>query len=341
MGSVLDSIRSIQESIERIAKQTGTEHLFGDIGKVLGLDEKKKSVEKGKTTTPANESKEVDTPKTQNSKSVQDTINEILAAVNKVAQDSGTEYLLNNIGTVLGNVVSREKVNENKAELRREIKAICIDPGHGDNFSGILDKGTSTKLGDTTIYEKDIILSVAISLKEKLNALGFNVILTRSGDMPSKQKRFAWRLQKANDADLFISLHMGYYANASLRGLQLLYFSGEITTENLIDNKKYDQKSELSEFSEETLKKQAKNSRELAEQILDSVTILPDLQRGFLKGETHNILRNFEGVASIIVEMGVIGNTDDRNVLENDFDTLADEIAKGVVNYVANYKDDK
>ena len=39
MGSVLDSIRSVQESIERIAKQTGTEHLFGNIGYVLGLED--------------------------------------------------------------------------------------------------------------------------------------------------------------------------------------------------------------------------------------------------------------------------------------------------------------
>ena len=34
---MLDSIRSVQESIERIAKQTGTEHLFGDMSYLSGL----------------------------------------------------------------------------------------------------------------------------------------------------------------------------------------------------------------------------------------------------------------------------------------------------------------
>ena len=40
-----NAIRSVQESIERIAKQTGTEHFFGNIGYILGLsgiDEKRR-----------------------------------------------------------------------------------------------------------------------------------------------------------------------------------------------------------------------------------------------------------------------------------------------------------
>ncbi len=40
---MLDSIRSVQESIERIAKQTRTEHLFGDMSYLSGIDSNKNS----------------------------------------------------------------------------------------------------------------------------------------------------------------------------------------------------------------------------------------------------------------------------------------------------------
>ncbi|MDX1904908.1 MAG: N-acetylmuramoyl-L-alanine amidase [Thermonemataceae bacterium] len=163
-------------------------------------------------------------------------------------------------------------------------------------------------------------------------------MLTRNGDVTRRQQRFTWRLNKAAKSDLFISLHMGYFADTSLRGLQVIYFSGIITSDNLADNLKYGQKSKMSDFSAEKLEKQSKNSKALAEKILDSVNVLPDLQRGSLKGENHNVLRNFDGVASVIIEMGVIGNADDRNVLLNDAETLASEIANGIVAYITNYK---
>lgn len=222
----------------------------------------------------------------------------------------------------------------NTLNFKKEIKAICIDPGHGDNFNGTIDPGTSIKVGDVMFLEKDMVLPVALKLKEKLELSGYQTIITRNGDVAKKQQRFTWRLEKAAKSDLLISLHMGYFADSSLRGIQVIYFSGIITSENLADNLKYGQKSNMSDFSVEKLARQSKNSKSLAESILDSVNVLPNLQRNSLKGESHNILRNFEGIASVIVEMGVIGNADDRSVLLNDFETLANEIAIGITTFI-------
>ena len=84
-------------------------------------------------------------------------------------------------------------------------KVIVLDPGHGG-----IDPGKENKL--LGVNEKTFTLDVALRLKKILEAFGWKVLLTRSGDRelsPIKKKDLQMRDDVANNnhADLFLSIH--------------------------------------------------------------------------------------------------------------------------------------
>lgn len=80
------------------------------------------------------------------------------------------------------------------------VHTIVIDPGHGGRDPGAL--------GHQGLQEKQVTLDIARRLRDKLEASGdYRVILTRDADTSIKLKdRVAFT--KAQDADLFISIHI-------------------------------------------------------------------------------------------------------------------------------------
>jgi N-acetylmuramoyl-L-alanine amidase len=84
------------------------------------------------------------------------------------------------------------------------IRVIVIDPGHGGTDSGISTTGA---------LEKDLTLAIARKLRPILQSrLGATVLLTRDSDVPLNSEARA-AVANNNQADLFISLHIGYSAN--------------------------------------------------------------------------------------------------------------------------------
>src|SRR5207249_185236 len=84
------------------------------------------------------------------------------------------------------------------------IRVIVIDPGHGGTDSGISTTGA---------LEKDLTLAIARKLRPILQSrLGATVLLTRDSDVPLNSEGRA-AVANNNQADLFISLHIGYSAN--------------------------------------------------------------------------------------------------------------------------------
>ncbi|OYY21961.1 MAG: hypothetical protein B7Y65_04510, partial [Azorhizobium sp. 35-67-15] len=74
---------------------------------------------------------------------------------------------------------------------------ICLDPGHGG-----IDSGTT---GASAFAEKNIVLDVALALRDKLEASGkYRVVMTRSTDtfIPLGERV---RIARANRAALFVS----------------------------------------------------------------------------------------------------------------------------------------
>jgi N-acetylmuramoyl-L-alanine amidase len=96
-----------------------------------------------------------------------------------------------------------------------KIRKIVLDPGHGGKDPGAI--------GVDGLAEKDVVLNVAKKLARKLQRdLGVATVLTRRTDafVPLETRT---AIANAEDADLFISLHMNASPNGEARGLETYY----------------------------------------------------------------------------------------------------------------------
>lgn len=94
---------------------------------------------------------------------------------------------------------------------------VALDPGHGGEDPGAI--------GPSGLREKDVVLAVALALRETLNAVpGMRVMLTRDGDyfVPLHERvRKARRVQ----ADLFVSIHADAFMRPEARGASVFALS--------------------------------------------------------------------------------------------------------------------
>jgi len=106
------------------------------------------------------------------------------------------------------------------AELQRKVDRLVIvalDPGHGGEDPGAV--------GPTGLREKDVVLSVALALRDRINAQpNMRAVLTRDADyfVP-----LADRVRKARrvQADLFVSIHADAFTNRAARGASVFALS--------------------------------------------------------------------------------------------------------------------
>jgi N-acetylmuramoyl-L-alanine amidase len=110
------------------------------------------------------------------------------------------------------------------AERKRvdRLVIVALDPGHGGEDPGAI--------GPTGLREKDVVLAVALQLRDRLNAVpGMRVMLTRDGDyfVPLNE-----RVNKARrvQADLFVSLHADAFFKPEARGASVFALSSKGAT---------------------------------------------------------------------------------------------------------------
>jgi len=103
-----------------------------------------------------------------------------------------------------------------RAPVRRGVRPIVIDPGHGGKDTGAVS--------GSGVQEKDLTLAVAKRLAPVLRGMGFAVRLTRNGD---ETKALTDRTALANrlDALAFVSLHANASRAPSVRGAETYYMS--------------------------------------------------------------------------------------------------------------------
>lgn len=111
------------------------------------------------------------------------------------------------------------------AELVRKVErliVVALDPGHGGEDPGAV--------GPSGLKEKDVVLSVALQLRDRLNAQsGMRAFLTRDADyfVP-----LADRVKKARrvQADLFVSIHADAFITPRARGASVFALSDGAAT---------------------------------------------------------------------------------------------------------------
>ena len=102
---------------------------------------------------------------------------------------------------------------------------MTLDPGHGGSADNnhpelLFDPGVQ---GVNGLVEKDLTLSIAGRVRDRLKKLGVQVVMTRDSD---KYVDITPRIQAANShrADLFVSIHLNYFGDDhSVGGSLVLY----------------------------------------------------------------------------------------------------------------------
>lgn len=182
---------------------------------------------------------------------------------------------------------------------------IMVDPGHGGRDSG-------TYYGK--IYEKNINLEISKALEEELTKNGAIVYMTRTRDIDlssiydSAKKRgdLYRRLLKIKEtkSDLYISIHINWYQNTSMKGAEVLYNSINENNEKLA-------KSIMKEFKTD----------------LGSTRTIKTTDLYMYRNTT---------TPGVLVECGYLSNPTERTLLqqENYQKKLAKSITNGIINYL-------
>lgn len=102
----------------------------------------------------------------------------------------------------------------NLSVLPLSVKRIVIDAGHGGHQAGTIS--------NTGLAEKDVTLDIALRLRQLLKQCPYEVLMTRDAD---QTVTLADRVAFANSkkADLFVSIHINWIPQRSIRPLETFY----------------------------------------------------------------------------------------------------------------------
>ncbi len=109
----------------------------------------------------------------------------------------------------------------NRIKEPEEIRVV-IDPGHGGIDEGCARGG---------VREKEVNLSIALRVRERLEKLGYQVIMTRDTD---ESLSLGERIQTAEEshADIFVSIHQNSSNLRGVNGLEIYYSAQNAGTDS-------------------------------------------------------------------------------------------------------------
>jgi N-acetylmuramoyl-L-alanine amidase len=220
---------------------------------------------------------------------------------------------------------------------------VAIDPGHGGE-----DPGAS---GPSGLREKEVVLQVALQLREKINAVpGMRAMLTRDADffVPLHERvRKARRVQ----ADLFVSIHADAFLNQEARGASVfaLSHSGASSAaarwmadkENAADlvggvNIKSHDSTVARTLLDMSTSAQIKDSLKLGGEVLGQIGKVGRLHKPRVEQAGFAVLKAPD-IPSILVETAFISNPEEETRLRDPSyqAQLVDALVTGIKRYFA------
>ena len=224
---------------------------------------------------------------------------------------------------------------------------IALDPGHGGEDPGAI--------GPAGTREKDVVLSVALKLRDRINksVVGGNpmrAFLTRDADffMPLND-----RVKKAQkvQADLFVSIHADAFTNPEARGASVFALSDKGATsasarwlankENSADavggvNIKAKDVNVLKAILDMSTTAQINDSLHLGRAVIKEIGGLGKLHKAQVEQAGFAVLKAPD-IPSVLIETAFISNPGEEEKLRSqDYqDQLADAVMRGIKRYFA------
>lgn len=221
---------------------------------------------------------------------------------------------------------------------------VALDPGHGGEDPGAV--------GPSGLREKDVVLAVALALREKLNAVpGMRVMMTRDADffVPLHERvRKARRVQ----ADLFVSIHADAFFKPEARGASVFALSTRGASsaaarwmaqrENAADQvggvnmAAVRDPQVLSAMLDMSTTAQIKDSLKLGHEVLTRIGQVGTLHKRQVEQAGFAVLKAPD-IPSILVETAFISNPDEEDQLRSPAyrAKLVDALAEGIKRYFA------
>ncbi|MEF3306346.1 N-acetylmuramoyl-L-alanine amidase family protein [Paenibacillus sp. GYB003] len=205
---------------------------------------------------------------------------------------------------------------------------VCLDPGHQERASGELepvgpgsrDKKPRVTAGTRGVAtgkpEYELNLEVSVRIKDKLEAKGFAVVMTRQShdvDISNKERAEA---ANAAGADLFVRIHADGDASPNVRGASALY---------------------PSEAASATAEQYARSKAAADIMLADMVRASGAKSRGTAaRGDLAGF--NWSTVPNVLIELGFMTNAEEDRLLatEEYQEKLAAGIADGIERYMTD-----
>ena len=181
---------------------------------------------------------------------------------------------------------------------------VIIDPGHGDH-----DRGAR----HNKMEEKTLALTTSHLIKDKLNSMGYRVMLTRTNDkfVPLEE-----RAQIANDAQasIFVSVHYNSARTKDASGIEIFYYH----------------KSDKSRLN---------HSKKLAHSVIKRMVTKTGARDRGIKGGNFCVIRETK-MPAILVEGGFMTHPKEARQLKssNYLEKVAQGIAEGIDSYFLQSK---
>ncbi len=266
------------------------------------------------------------------------------------ATDSIANQASNTLATtrIINNNNLKLKVPDAPAPSKTDrLIIIALDPGHGGEDSGAV--------GPAGTREKDVVLSVAFKLRDRINAsiVGGNPMrayLTRDADffVPLNQ-----RVQKAQhvQADLFVSIHADAFTTPEANGASVFVLSEKGATsasarwlankENAADavggvNLRVKDAQVQRVLFDMSTTAQINDSLRLGSAVLKEIGSLGKLHKGQVEQAGFAVLKAPD-IPSVLVETAFISNPDEELKLRSNTyqEQLADAVMRGISRYFA------
>jgi N-acetylmuramoyl-L-alanine amidase len=234
--------------------------------------------------------------------------------------------------------------NVDKPDMNFVKRRIVLDPGHGGHDPGAV--------GPKNLYEKDVVLDIALKLKKVLMEDPFNeVFLTRDRDIfiPLEERT---AMANRKNADLFVSIHANASPRREAKGIEtyLLNWTDDeeairvAARENAISLKKMramNRQVDIVDVIKSDLIRENKRD--------ESIKLANYIQRSLisnLDSDTKQVLNLGVKQAlfyvlfgakmpSVLVEVSFISNPEEERLLSND--AYRTEIARGIAKGLNTY----
>jgi N-acetylmuramoyl-L-alanine amidase len=229
-----------------------------------------------------------------------------------------------------------------KPDIARMV-TIVLDPGHGGEDPGAIGRGGSR--------EKDVTLSIARRLKEKIDAQpNMRSLLTRDGDFFIPLGQRVGKARKVQ-ADLFVSLHADAFVKTTARGSSVFVLSENgasssaarwlANKENAADLiggvnigvKDANLARTLLDLSQTAT---LNDSLKLGKAVLGEIGGINSLHKGHVEQAGFAVLKAPD-IPSILVETAFISNPDEEKRLTDEAyqDKMAEALLRGIKGYFA------